>query len=85
MTETNHTIAVAPCTITFEGVTLADGTTLAVELSEPRQRYAILVTTGETVEIIAMHDDETEAVAAAQRLEGQLQAMARVPEGVTIQ
>lgn len=85
MTLSNATLAVVPATVVAEAIELANGHTFVTELHMPRRRYAIVMETAGQIEIIAMHDDETDAVEAAKRLEGQLVQMAKAPAGETIQ
>lgn len=69
------TIQVLPVRVVIEGVQLADGRIMAVEVGEPRDRFAIVRNCGGEVEIVALRDDADGAVAEAQRIAGQLEAL----------
>jgi len=82
---TTHRLAVVPAAVTMEAVELEDGTALAVEVAHPRRRYAVVHQDARGTEILSMHDEEAEAVAAYEKLAGQLEQLAGAPAGAVLQ
>ncbi|GAK71181.1 hypothetical protein RRU01S_15_01060 [Agrobacterium rubi TR3 = NBRC 13261] len=69
------TIAVISARVVCQAIQLEDGRTIAIELTNPLPQFAIVRREGDDVSILAMREDEETAVAEAQRIAGQLEAL----------
>ncbi len=77
------TIAVLPALVTFQAIQLEDGRMLTMALNTPLQKFAIVHRDGEDLDVLALRDDQAEAVVEAKCIAGQFEAASM--DGVTRQ
>lgn len=72
-----HTIAVLPALVTFQALQLENGRTITVALETPQQKFAVVHRDGDDLDVLALRDDQVDAIAYAASIIGQLEVANR--------
>lgn len=77
----DHRLSVHTVTVTYEAIRFEDGTTVAVELAEPRRRHALVHEMAGRVEVLNLFETAGEAHERCRALE---EEMARLTEEAAV-
>lgn len=78
-------LTVEPVSIAVEGVNVPTRGLVAIELAQPKPRFAVIHEAGDSFEIVGLFDTEDEATTTCKALAAELERVAAAQAGARLQ